>query len=260
MTRRPVSLPGGALDKECRDEDRPGSQTAGQQTAGPSHRPAMRVNWLHEQRVASHSSSDGRQVITMGENAKTIGAAVYAKPWADSSGVVVVFARQVGPVADPLALMADAGAQCRYGAGQLRAAQRLLQFLVFAQLLAVRAELPDRDRARIGAEKHLQETDVAQLRQFAAELGRQPRAERVAAGRGDAVQLAPSPAVLTRLGEIAGPGETFGLGVQLRVLQRPQVPDASGHHRLQVVRGSLTGLHEQAKHDVGSGRQPDIFQ
>jgi hypothetical protein len=57
---------------------------------------------------------------------------------ARTSGGVVVFGRQVGPVADPLALVADAGPQGRQRAGGLRAAQRLLQFGVFAQFLAVR--------------------------------------------------------------------------------------------------------------------------
>ena len=52
MARRAVPLPGGALDEESRDENRPGSQTAGQQTASPSRRTAMRAGGFHEQRIA----------------------------------------------------------------------------------------------------------------------------------------------------------------------------------------------------------------
>jgi hypothetical protein len=54
-----VPVPGSALGEECRDEERPGSQAAVQQTPSPSRRPAMRAGVFHEQTVANWGGEDG---------------------------------------------------------------------------------------------------------------------------------------------------------------------------------------------------------
>jgi hypothetical protein len=59
MARRAVPVPGRALGEECRDEDRPGGQTAVQQTASPSRRPALHAGGFHEQTVANRGGEEG---------------------------------------------------------------------------------------------------------------------------------------------------------------------------------------------------------
>jgi hypothetical protein len=72
-------------------------------------------------------------------------------------------------LADPAALWRR---RCRQRPIDLGAVQRLLQFPVFAQFRPVRADLLDRDRARVGPEEHLEQADISQFRQLADGLRR----------------------------------------------------------------------------------------
>ena len=58
---------------------------------------------------------------------------------------------------------------------------------------------------------------------------------------GDRVELAPAPAALALLGQVAGLGEALGLGVELGVLERPEVPHRRGDQLLEPVRRGLSG-------------------
>ncbi len=94
MAPGPVSVPGGSRGHECRDEDRPGSQSAGQQAAGPSGWPAMRASGFHGHTVASqaavrtvrHLTCTGRlrgqEIITIASltTASALRAATFSVP------------------------------------------------------------------------------------------------------------------------------------------------------------------------------------
>jgi glucosamine 6-phosphate synthetase-like amidotransferase/phosphosugar isomerase protein len=82
---------------------------------------------------------------------------------------------QLGPVADPFALVPESGPQGGERPGQLGARQCLLQGFVLAQLDPVRLRQLGRERARVRAEKHLEQPDVAHLGQLVAGFGAQPR-------------------------------------------------------------------------------------
>lgn len=175
-------------------------------------------------------------------------------------GQFAVFRRAAGqrlPEADELLLVPEPGAQRDRLARPLGKVVRALDFGVLTQLGPVCLRLPHRNGARIGTEEHLQQVDVADLRQVIARAGGKPGGERGSASLGDPVQLAPATALLLGLGQVARRRQPLGLGVQLRVLKRPQVPDALGAQRLQLVRGRLAAFGEHAEDDVGGRGQPD---
>jgi hypothetical protein len=113
----------------------------------------------------------------------------------------------------------------------------------------------------ISGPETLEQVDVAQLRQLVRGPRGQPGAQRLAAARGDAVRLAPATALFARLGQVPGVREPLGLGVQLRVLQRPQIADADRDHGLQLVGSRAGNLREQSdaedpQRDFGCARLP----
>src|SRR5215213_5035887 len=66
--------------------------------------------------------------------------------------------------------------------------------------------------------------------------------------------MLPSPAaVLAAHAQVAGLGKAVGLGVELRVRDREEVPDRCRGHLLQGIGGRLTRLPHEAEHDVRGG-------
>jgi hypothetical protein len=154
------------------------------------------------------------------------------------------------PPGDLVALRVDARVQGEAGAGWHVVGHRVADLLVLGQLAPVRVDLDGREDGGVGPEEELEEGRRAQLEDRVGRLGAPPL-ERLAAFVGDRVELAPAPAALALLGQVPGLGEPFGLGVELGVLERPEVADRLGDQLLEPVGGGLAGPVEEAQHDEG---------
>jgi len=99
------------------------------------------------------------------------------------------------------------------------------------------------------AEEQLQHPEVADLGR-ARDRFLQPLAQPLAARVGDRVVPAAATTILARLVEQAGLGEPFRLGIQLRVRERPEVPDAELDEALEVVRRARPAQGGDAEDEV----------
>jgi hypothetical protein len=104
------------------------------------------------------------------------------------------------------------------------------------------------DHLRLGAEEDLQHCQVAQLAEF-VDRNPKPVPESFFTRCGDRIGLAPPPGALALLVEEPLFGQTRGLGVELRVLDRPELAEADSDAGFQVV-GGAGGFFEQAEDDV----------
>src|SRR4051794_31326903 len=128
------------------------------------------------------------------------------------------------PPRDLVSLGVDARVEREPRAGRHARGHAGADLLVLGQLAPVRLDLGVREVARVGAEEELQQGGGAQLEDLVGRLGAPPL-ERLAARVGDRVELAPAPALLALLGQVATLRQALGLAVELRVLERPEVPD-----------------------------------
>src|ERR1700734_1376593 len=111
---------------------------------------------------------------------------------------------------------------------------------------------------RVGAEEQLEQCGVAQHVRLRREHPK-PLLECRASGVCEAVELAPPSVLLLVLLEKASACEARGLGVELRVWQRPELSYRSRGRALEVIRGGCCREHgEQSKDDVGGGCQLDL--
>ena len=122
----------------------------------------------------------------------------------------------------------------------------------------MRLDLDRREDGGVGAEEELQQRRGAQLEDRVGRLGA-PLIERRPALVGDRVELAPAPAALALLGQIARFGEPLGLAVELGVLGRPEVADRLGDQLLEPVRRGLAGPVDEAEDDEGDGCEAQLL-
>jgi len=137
--------------------------------------------------------------------------------------------------------------------------EALHEAVVDRQLRAVRGRLLERegdDLVDAGqlAEEQLEHPEVADLGRARDRL-LQPLAQPLAARVGDRVVAAAATALLARLLEQPGLGEPLRLGVQLRVRERPEVPDAELDESLEVVRRARTAQGGDPEHEIGDGSE-----
>ena len=126
-----------------------------------------------------------------------------------------------------------------------------MEALVRLQELLVVREPALGDRMRVGAEEELDERDVAQLGARGVRV-REPGIERRLA-RGSDREAPPPPAdLLALLADQPGLRQPLGLGVELRVGERPEVPDGDRVHLLEVVGRARPGGAQEAE-DHGRG-------
>ena len=121
----------------------------------------------------------------------------------------------------------------------------------------MRPGLIRRQRRRLRAEEDLEQGQVAQLGQLFRRLA-EPVAHGRASLRRHLVMTPSATALLAPLAQEAGRSQALGLGVELGVLERPEVAEADRDHLLQVVGGRLAGRFEQTEDDVGGGGQSDL--
>jgi hypothetical protein len=132
------------------------------------------------------------------------------------------------------------------------------ELLVLGQLAPVRLDLDRRQHARVGAEEELEQRRGAQLEDRVGGL-RAPVVEGLAALGGDRVELAPAPAALAPLAQVAGLGEPGGLALELRVLERPEVAHGLGRHLLEPIGRGLPCPADEAEHDERDRVEPQIL-
>jgi hypothetical protein len=120
-----------------------------------------------------------------------------------------------------------------------------------------RRELGLREGGGVAAEEQLEQGQVAELDQVVGRRGR-PRPEGLAAALRQRVAPPAAAALLLLLGEVARLGEPGGLRVELRVRQRPEVPDAAVQRLLQPVGVGLAQQLDEPEDDVRRGRQVDF--
>ena len=107
------------------------------------------------------------------------------------------------------------------------------------------------------AEEQLEEGEVADL-VGAGHRFAQPPVEPLAACLRDRVVPAAAAVRLARLVEQPGLGEARRLGVELRVRERPEVPDAELDEALEVVRRGRPAYRRDAEDQVGDGAEADV--
>ena len=147
---------------------------------------------------------------------------------------------QTRPELHPVLLAGDAGVEGDPHSFRQVLAAELDDLFVLLELGPVGGQLPGRQRAGVGAEEDLQQRPVAELGQLVGRL-LQPLGERPAPPVGDLVVLPPPAALLAALGQVAGRRQPLRLGVELGVLERPEVPEARRDRPFEVVRGRLAG-------------------
>jgi len=118
----------------------------------------------------------------------------------------------------------------------------------------VAVELARGDARGVGAEEELEQRGLAQLGGRGAGIG-EPPGQRLPAGVGDRVMLASAAALLLAHRHQAGGRQAVGLGVELRVGDRPEVAHRAGVAGLELVRRGLAREAEQAEDDVRGRRE-----
>ena len=113
------------------------------------------------------------------------------------------------------------------------------------------------DLLRVGPEEQLQQAEVAQLGELIARIG-EPGVERLAATTRDLVQLAPTASLLALDAQIPALHQPVRLGVELRVVQRPEAADAGRVHPLEVVWRRPPGGIDQPEDYVRGRRETDV--
>src|SRR5207302_481549 len=135
------------------------------------------------------------------------------------------------------------------GAARLLSQVQLADLVVLPELCLVGSGLGLAERLRIAAHEQLEHAKVAQLGHLARRLPA-PRVECLASLRRQRVVLAAAASLLTLLVQQAGLCKALGLGVELGVLERPEMADREPDGLLQVVGRALPAEElEQAEDD-----------